>query len=800
MSDIESFNSGTQRNASERNADGRFDSRLDDHRNQPTSLPVPSDDQMQPYSFHPHSQTRQGYMRIQRRTSRSHSFGEGGLDPKDQRHLGVAAAANANTNTVNNSAAAALDPHPKNNPSIKRKKRDTRGIDNLEADLASPMMRHRTNETTHSDRRPSNSSIDSDANSHGSRSSQETEEDVCFPMLREHVRVNGIDFDEMDEFINEERDNARAMQVQQQLISDKVNNSTYPKPINKDSMTSAQSRHQSTASLKYTPKNILRRTATAIRTSKPSKKDNDDSSISPIIENNEKLQYNSRYTQHNSDSSTINEVDEGKGSPSTNEEFVTFNGYPSENTNNINNIDSNTPLPERFSFFSTKLEETIHSPDLPSLTEDNQSIREVFNNGEGTWWLDCSCPTDLEMKVLSKAFGLHPLTSEDIRVQESREKVELFKNYYFVCFHTFEPDKESEDYLEPINVYIVVFREGILSFHFSPVNHPANVRRRVRQLRDYVDVSADWICYAIIDDITDAFIPVITAIEYEADAIEDSVFVARETDFGTMLQRIGESRRKVMTLMRLLSGKADVIKMFAKRCQDEVYSASSQHPSQANLPSLSPNDTGGILHQHSPPPHAPGFSHDGTAGISFGPKPGAPPNMMASNQYQFHLPGNITQPRADIALYLGDIQDHVVTMFQNLLAYEKIFSRSHSNYLAQLQVESVNSNNKVTTMLSQVTLIGTLLLPLNLVTGLFGMNVTVPGQDTGELSWFFGILGVMLCIIFTFFMLARIWLRRLLNPEPAPSPPGFGRRSIRSLGLRKWSEPAKSVVSFPGYD
>ena len=56
----------------------------------------------------------------------------------------------------------------------------------------------------------------------------------------------------------------------------------------------------------------------------------------------------------------------------------------------------------------------------------------------------------------------------------------------------------------------------------------------------------------------------IHGIEYEADAIEDAVFTARDTDFSSMLQRIGESRRKVMTLMRLLSGKADVIKMFAK--------------------------------------------------------------------------------------------------------------------------------------------------------------------------------------------------------------------------------------------
>lgn len=755
MSDTESYHH--ERNS--RNADEKFDQGLDDHRNQPSSLPVPQPDIPAP-TFRKYDRQHVSILgstnlaefsggafdedsnfvpqKMPPRKPRAYSVDEG-LDPKDQRHL-----------SVQNISF-------KNNAPVKRKRKLTRSgsnNDNFEADLASPMMRMKTNDTAYSDksnkeRRPSMSSIDSDVISHGSRSSQETEEDVCFPMLREHVRINGIDFDEIDEFINEERDNAETLKQQQQQLGQRL-----------EPFVSTTSRvvHSSQATLKYTPKNILQKTFTRKTYDTGSNKD---------LLGNEKF-------QPTSDSSLTDE-DFRKMSPGS-EEFVTF----------ADKSNASSSLPDRFSFFSTKMEETIHAPDIPSLVDPNQSVRDLFNDGEVTWWLDCSCPTDAEMRVISKAFGLHPLTSEDIRVQESREKVELFKNYYFVCFHTFEPDKESEDYLEPINVYIVVFRDGILTFHFSPVDHGANVRRRVRQLRDYVDVSADWICYAIIDDITDAFIPVITGIEYEADAIEDSVFVAREIDFSSMLQRIGESRRKVMTLMRLLSGKADVIKMFAKRCQDEAFKNIPHQESPQNQ--HTPNQSSAIL----------GFGHDGSGGISFGPQPGAPPNMMASNQYQFHHQGHITQPRADIALYLGDIQDHVVTMFQNLLAYEKIFSRSHANYLAQLQVESVNSNNKVTAMLSQVTVIGTLLLPLNVITGLFGMNVSVPGQHKSGLAWFFGILGVMVFVVILFFTIARIWLRKLMNND-AEGAQVSSRRSFKSFGLRRPSR-AKSVVSFPRYD
>ncbi|EPQ64394.1 hypothetical protein BGT96224_5025B [Blumeria graminis f. sp. tritici 96224] len=228
------------------------------------------------------------------------------------------------------------------------------------------------------------------------------------------------------------------------------------------------------------------------------------------------------------------------------------------------------------------------------------------------------------MKVLSKAFGIHPLTAEDILLQEAREKVELFHNYYFVNYRSFEQDTNNKDFLEPVNMYVIVFREGVISFHFSLTPHPANVRRRIRQLKDYLILSSDWISYAIIDDITDVFAPLIQSIEDEVDDIDDAILMlhaplseskSKKGDEkgsesgdativesgGDMLRRVGDCRKKVMSLYRLLGNKADVIKGFAKRCNEHWDIA----------------------------------------------------------------------PRSEIGLYLGDIQDHIVTMTGNLSHYEK---------------------------------------------------------------------------------------------------------------------------------
>ncbi|KAE9974248.1 hypothetical protein EG328_003967 [Venturia inaequalis] len=362
-------------------------------------------------------------------------------------------------------------------------------------------------------------------------------------------------------------------------------------------------------------------------------------------------------------------------------------------------------------------ENTRENTPVPKLAVEKEESPKRYGT-RPIWWLDVLSPTDAEMKLLSKSFGIHPLTAEDVMMQEQREKVELFRNYYFVNYRTFEQDTNSEDYMEPINMYVVVFREGVISFHFSQTPHPANVRRRIRQLKDYLILTTDWISYAIIDDITDAYAPLIQRIEEEVDVIDETILtlhaqeetaksdskykktVQRSLDYpgekesdsgdtaieaGDMLRRVGECRKKVMSLYRLLGNKADVIKGFAKRCNEQWEIA----------------------------------------------------------------------PKSEIGLYLGDIQDHIVTMTGNLSHYENLLSRAHSNYLAQINIRMNERAEKTNDVLGKLTVLGTIVLPMNIVTGMWGMNVPVPGQETTTVLWFWCITAGLVVFGFSSFFIAK---------------------------------------------
>lgn len=364
-------------------------------------------------------------------------------------------------------------------------------------------------------------------------------------------------------------------------------------------------------------------------------------------------------------------------------------------------------------------------------------------------WLDVCGPTDDEMLLLSKLFDIHPLTSEDIMTEETREKCEVFANYYFICIRTFDHDEYSASYMQPINVYLIIFKNFVLSFHYKGIPHIDNVLHRIEQLKRYgMTVTPDWINYAVIDDVTDSFMPMMRFIELEVDSIDDLVLILKESEQSDMLRRIGHARKKVMQMLRLLSSKAEVLKTIMKRSSmntSAVTAAVSEAATAAAAAAtaaatLATGDNSGLKNRKN------------------GKKNTIDPQNLALKQeqeYLLQLQQQITNTDNETSLYLGDIQDHVITMVQNLTHYEKTLSRSHSNYLAQISIEITKASNKTNDVVMKMTALASILLPLNVITGLFGMNVRVPGQDVDNYGWFIGIIFVMVIFSSVVLTLAR---------------------------------------------
>ncbi|KAI7868173.1 hypothetical protein BDF14DRAFT_1725252 [Spinellus fusiger] len=336
------------------------------------------------------------------------------------------------------------------------------------------------------------------------------------------------------------------------------------------------------------------------------------------------------------------------------------------------------------------------------LTDQGKSLLERILNAQG-WWLDVLSPTEEEMHVLNKTFRIHPLTAEDIQAQEPREKVELFPHYTFVCFRSFDTDVGGE-ILHPYNFYILIFKSGILTFHFKSSPHTEHVRQRIEQLKEYTTITPDWISYALMDSITDGFAPTISEVEIEAIALDELSLVLHRSEQADMLKRISHCRRRSTQLSRLLSSKLDVLKSLMKRYEDKT-----RDPLFFDLYCLQAEED----------------TQDGEMSLS-------------------------KKAFSEVLLYLGDVQDHVVTMVQNINHYDRGLSRAHTNYLAQVNLELSETYAKTNGVMNRLSFMASILVPVTIIGGLWGMNIHVPGQDSVDLIYFYWILtGMVVYVICT---------------------------------------------------
>lgn len=87
---------------------------------------------------------------------------------------------------------------------------------------------------------------------------------------------------------------------------------------------------------------------------------------------------------------------------------------------------------------------------------------------------------------------------------------------------------------------------------------------------------------------------------------------------------------------------------------------------------------------------------------------------------------------------------------------QRILARSHANYLAQINIRMNERQEQTADVLGRLTVLGTIVLPMNIVTGLWGMNVWVPGQgNEGDLKWFMAITGGLLLFGFGCYLIAK---------------------------------------------
>jgi magnesium transporter len=147
----------------------------------------------------------------------------------------------------------------------------------------------------------------------------------------------------------------------------------------------------------------------------------------------------------------------------------------------------------------------------------------------GVTWLKVVGLHEVEtIQKIAEALGVHPLVTEDILDTQQRIKLELFEDYLFLVTRVFRVDEESGRVdAEQISVVmfenlVVTFQEGGIEI-FEPVNMRLRTSRgRVRKM------GADYLVYAVMDAVVDAYFVAVEELGERLEALEESVVTRPE--------------------------------------------------------------------------------------------------------------------------------------------------------------------------------------------------------------------------------------------------------------------------------
>ncbi|KAJ2807501.1 CorA metal ion transporter [Coemansia helicoidea] len=413
--------------------------------------------------------------------------------------------------------------------------------------------------------------------------------------------------------------------------------------------------------------------------------------------------------------------------------------------------------------------------------EEKHPQPSAAGQGNGCFWLDITDPAPDEMASLARVFGIHPLTVEDILARDDgRDKCEMFGGYCFLAYRTIDYGEGAQSNYEfnrgsegiaTAGFAVVLKQSCVLTFHHTrELGHVSTVIDRLRGLAP-ATASPAYIAYALIDDITDTLGPEMRSVELEVDAVDELVLILSTNEQVDMLRRIGATRRRILSLWRLLQGKPDVIRAFTKLMERQAVADGTRTAlPDESVPDAPTRETTATTILEAAPAPLPRSSQSGTA------IPQLAARTRAIAQWPACITGGYTRDKQrpsahpsavelgvldsagsedpvtadEVAHYLSDVYDHLVALVGSSSHCDMVLARAHSNYLARISLALGESTMGTNQLATQMTVLAGIFLPLTLVAGVFGMNVHVPGQDLDNLYYFWAITGGMLaCVVAT---------------------------------------------------
>jgi magnesium transporter len=192
---------------------------------------------------------------------------------------------------------------------------------------------------------------------------------------------------------------------------------------------------------------------------------------------------------------------------------------------------------------------------------DRDRLAELRERDE-FFWLDLTRPSPEDIKTLGEVLGLHPVAIEDTIEFNQRPKLDTYGDHVLFVFYTVRKARNAgEGLFEPVEIHIYISGGFVVTVRHGECTDLDRLHGEL----DTADADAEeYIVYKVFDVLTDAFYPIIEALEERVDALESHILLARPTqehlaEIYRLKQRVHDLSRRVVPMRDRFTTGTDVI-------------------------------------------------------------------------------------------------------------------------------------------------------------------------------------------------------------------------------------------------
>ena len=197
--------------------------------------------------------------------------------------------------------------------------------------------------------------------------------------------------------------------------------------------------------------------------------------------------------------------------------------------------------------------------------EEMPTLKEALaytTSQNGYIWADYVDPTAELLEELMPALGIHPLSIEDCINGDQLPKLDLFPNYSFLIFNTFE---ETPEELLSHELDLFIGENFVVTAGFRREDNQAlltGLRELLERQREVVRQGPSYLLHQVLDKTVDDKLGVIEDIEEALEANEDAILAEPlEFDYSSLMQ----SRRALQVMRRSLFHEREVVNKLIRR-------------------------------------------------------------------------------------------------------------------------------------------------------------------------------------------------------------------------------------------